>query len=84
MNERDGNWMDKHGACKVCDGEIPYGHTDNCDIWKLEKELRELNALFTLQSTRTVEATRLWREATGRHHVSPRLRGPDSVATIPR
>jgi hypothetical protein len=35
--DRDGNWMDKWGACKVCDGEIPYGHTENCDLYKLER-----------------------------------------------
>jgi len=40
--ERDGNWMDKWGACKVCDGEIPHGHTDNCDIFKLECEVARL------------------------------------------
>jgi len=40
--ERDGNWMDKWGACKVCDGEIPDGHMENCDIYKLEKEIRNL------------------------------------------
>lgn len=38
---RDGNWIDKWGACKVCDGEIPYGHSEKCDIYKLEKEVRE-------------------------------------------
>lgn len=41
---RDGNWLDEDGSCKVCDGEIPYGHTDACDIWKLEKEIKELKA----------------------------------------
>ena len=41
-NKRDGNWIDKDGACKVCDGEIPHGHTSNCDIWKLEQENAKL------------------------------------------
>ncbi len=41
--ERDGNWIDKWGACKVCDGEIPYGHAANCDIWKLEEQLAAAN-----------------------------------------
>lgn len=40
--ERDGNWLDKHGCCKVCDGEIPHGHMPNCDILKLEEQIREL------------------------------------------
>lgn len=39
---RDGKWMDKWGACKVCDGEIPNGHTNDCDIWKLEQQVRTL------------------------------------------
>jgi hypothetical protein len=34
---RDGNWLDKWGACRVCGGEIPYGHTENCDLYKLEQ-----------------------------------------------
>ena len=35
--DRDGRWVDKWGACKVCDGEIPHGHTENCDLYKLEQ-----------------------------------------------
>lgn len=34
---RNGNWMDEHGACRVCGGEIPYGHVSYCDIFKLEQ-----------------------------------------------
>ncbi len=40
--DRDGNWCDKFGACKVCDGEIPHGHTDKCDIYKMEQEIRQV------------------------------------------
>lgn len=36
--ERDGSFMDGTGCCKLCDGEIPYGHLDNCDLWKAEAE----------------------------------------------
>lgn len=36
--ERNGEWIDKWGACKVCDGEIPHGHSANCDIYKLESQ----------------------------------------------
>lgn len=43
--QRDGNWMDESGACKVCDGEIPHGHSGNCDIYKLERQVAELAAL---------------------------------------
>lgn len=51
LNTHDGNWMDKWGACRVCGGEIPYGHTDNCDHYTLEKEnagLRKLNENLAL------------------------------------
>jgi hypothetical protein len=40
--ERDGEWIDDLGCCKVCDGEIPHGHTDQCDIFKLEQRIRLL------------------------------------------
>lgn len=43
-DQRNGNWLDEFGACKVCDGEIPYGHTDNCDIWAMEQKLSEAEA----------------------------------------
>lgn len=39
---RNGNWIDKWGCCKVCNGEIPYGHTNDCDIYKLEMENKQL------------------------------------------
>ena len=44
LGERDGKFLDKNWCCKVCDGEIPDGHTDNCDIWKLEKKLKDFIA----------------------------------------
>src|SRR5712664_3836054 len=39
-DERNGRRFDKWGACVCCDGEIPHGHFDNCDIYKMELELR--------------------------------------------
>lgn len=39
---RDGNFLDALGCCKVCDGEIPDGHNDNCDVWKLEAQVAKL------------------------------------------
>lgn len=42
--ERDGKFLDKFWCCKVCDGEIPDGHTDDCDIWKLEKQHKDFLA----------------------------------------
>ena len=43
-DERNGCFLDKQWCCKVCDGEIPDGHTDDCDIWKLEKKHRDFIA----------------------------------------
>jgi hypothetical protein len=43
------------------------------DLAAVREENRELNELFDLQHARTVEATKAWREATGRHNVSPDL-----------
>jgi hypothetical protein len=45
-NERNGNWIDRWGACKVCGGEIPHGHTENCDIYKLECSVRVASLLL--------------------------------------
>lgn len=42
--DRDGNWLDKWGACKVCDGEIPHGHANNCDIYKMECQIRVMRS----------------------------------------
>lgn len=48
MGDRN-SWLDKWGACKVCGGEIPYGHDPECDVQKLQEavdDLREaLNAM---------------------------------------
>jgi hypothetical protein len=43
--KRDGNWFDEFGACKICDGEIPHGHTPNCDIFKLEQQVGTYKAM---------------------------------------
>lgn len=44
-DERNGCFLDKMWCCKVCDGEIPDGHTDDCYIWKLEKKHRDFIAI---------------------------------------
>jgi hypothetical protein len=33
--------MDEFGACKICDGEIPHGHSANCYLWKLEQKMQK-------------------------------------------
>ncbi len=38
----DGKWIDKWGSCRVCGGEIPDGHTNDCDLWKMEQKISEL------------------------------------------
>lgn len=43
-DERNGSWIDKFGACVCCDGEIPHGHSDNCDIYKAQLKLDALKA----------------------------------------
>jgi hypothetical protein len=65
-DDRNGCFLDKMWCCKVCDGEIPDGHTNECDIWKLEKKHRdflanEYNAVLTerdrLRATLAARAT---------------------------
>lgn len=43
-DERNGSFLDSMWCCKVCDGEIPDGHTDSCYIWQLEKKHRDFIA----------------------------------------
>jgi hypothetical protein len=63
-DERNGCFLDKQWCCKVCDGEIPDGHTDRCDIWKLEKKHKdfiaaEYNAVL-LERDELQKANREW------------------------
>lgn len=50
MEEQDrynGDWFDKDTwSCKLCAGEIPYGHRANCCIFKMEKEIRDLERII--------------------------------------
>lgn len=46
VHARDGSWLDAVGCCRVCDGEIPYGHTWDCDLGKLQERLRVLESLL--------------------------------------
>lgn len=57
--QRDGNWCDKMGCCKVCDGEIPHGHRDNCDLWKHEQRLTEARRIIERIGTTGVERTEI-------------------------
>jgi len=36
------DWMDGAGACKICQGEIPDGHSLNCVIYKMQTQIRGL------------------------------------------
>jgi hypothetical protein len=38
------DWMDQFGCCKVCHGEIPTGHADDCDYWLMEQRARRAEA----------------------------------------
>jgi hypothetical protein len=44
---RNGDFMDEYGCCKVCNGEIPYGHFNHCDIYKLETRIHEFESEIT-------------------------------------
>jgi hypothetical protein len=37
----DSSWMGSWGECKICQGEIPYGHTETCFIYKCERTDRQ-------------------------------------------
>ncbi len=39
------DFTDKWGACKICEGEIPYGHQEACHIYTQEKEITRLREL---------------------------------------
>lgn len=60
--QRDGNWIDKWGACKLCGGEIPHGHTENCDMWKIEKECNAAKAELEEMNNRLRENTAIGNE----------------------
>ncbi len=49
MNNQENvaDWCDRDGACKICGGEIPYGHQENCFIYEKEKEIKELRSRLT-------------------------------------
>lgn len=55
---RPGDWMDEWGACKVCGGEIPAGHTPNCDYWKLEQKLHTARQSLEWYAEKAVALTR--------------------------
>src|SRR5690348_11773958 len=38
LKVQPGDWIDSWGACKVCGGEIPDGHTSYCAIWIMEQQ----------------------------------------------
>lgn len=87
-DERNGNFLDKQWCCKVCDGEIPDGHTDNCDIWKLEKKHRdflanEYSAVLTQRDA--LAATLEWIAGTGPKGecASPRYVAAQALAASP-
>ncbi len=45
MSKPDGNWIDEDGVCRTCGGEIPHGHTNSCDVYKLEMEVATWRAM---------------------------------------
>lgn len=66
--ERDGKFLDSEWCCKLCDGEIPDGHTDNCDLWKAEKKhldfiANEYSIALTERDAARAEADALRKDA---------------------
>jgi len=41
------SWLDEWGACKVCGGEIPHGHALECDLFKMEQQIRVMSDALT-------------------------------------
>jgi hypothetical protein len=35
------DWIDEWGACKICEGEIPHGHSPDCAYYSLEIQLKD-------------------------------------------
>lgn len=50
--KRDGNWLDEWGACKVCGGEIPHGHSTDCDLYNYKGEMRERELRLEIERLR--------------------------------
>ena len=66
-DDRNGCFLDKSWSCKVCDGEIPYGHLDHCDIWQLEKKhldfiANEYNAVLLAKTALSARLARVTAE----------------------
>lgn len=82
---RDGNWLDKWGSCRVCGGEIPYGHTNNCDIYKQEKEtivLRAEREALACWKTEQLTVTAWWAEIDDYCRKHPEILLGDSVSAF--
>ncbi len=43
--EKISEFTDAMGACKICQGEIPYGHQEACYLYTKEKEIKRLREL---------------------------------------
>lgn len=58
LNIRDGKWQDESGACRVCNGVLPEGHTPECDYYKATSELLRLNQQL-LSQVMTIDRMRV-------------------------
>ena len=45
------DWMDDHGCCKICGGEIPGGHQTKCVIYTQETKIKEAEAALNSMIT---------------------------------
>lgn len=55
-DQYNGDWFGKFGECKLCGGDIPHGHSDNCHIWKTDEEARSLRTQITQLTAERDEA----------------------------
>jgi hypothetical protein len=81
INARDGKWLDPIGCCKVCDGEIPNGHTDYCEIWKLEQQVAALTRERDSSRALVHNICEEWDEACDCTHDAAWGHGADCKAT---
>ena len=40
------DWADEYGACKICQGEIPHGHSLQCPLYIADQRIKELETFI--------------------------------------
>lgn len=76
----NGKWLDRFGACRVCEGEIPHGHTLDCDLYKMERQIKELEQ--TISDTRSAAGLETDQSADEEKPISPTMLRRDRRAHV--